>query len=132
MFGRSSDSDTINWKVYYDDGSTYDNQDGPPKEAPKQGVICTVNRDDEVGRQIINQYDFYWWHYEEEYWYGGDIFGLWDYLTQSGEKIVLFGRSVPRDQYRTIHQQAVNDPDFPKKSAWEEEENRLAVHVRED
>lgn len=118
----------LKWRVYYDDGSTYDNEDGPPEEAQKQGVICTVARDERVGRTITTQYDFYWWNYEEEEWWGSDKFGLWDYLTRPGEKIVLFGRSVPRDKYRSIHQDAVNDEDFPQKSGWEKGEHRIEAH----
>lgn len=120
------------WRVYYDDGTTYDDGDGPPGQAPKQGVICTVHRDAEVGRQIITHYDFYWWNADAGCWWGGDIFGLWDYLTRPGEKVVLFGRSVPNDHYREIHRRAVEDADFPRKSAWKDTENRLPAHARED
>lgn len=114
----------LHWRIYYDDGTTYDNEDGSPENAPKQGVISVVHKDKEVGRSITTQYDFYWWNYDISQWYGGDIFGLWDYLTQPGEKIVLFGRSVPRQCYRNIQQNAIDDPDFPEKSGRLPGENR--------
>lgn len=35
------------WCIYYDDGSTFSDEDGPFDSAPSDGVICIVRRDGE-------------------------------------------------------------------------------------
>jgi hypothetical protein len=82
----------IRWKIYYGDGTTFSNRDGLPENAPAlnvQAVTCCP-----------------------EVWMGGDIFGLFDYLSQSGKKIVKFGRMVSNVEYTEAVNFARNDPYF--------------------
>jgi hypothetical protein len=109
----------LQWRIYYGDGSTFSSEDGEPQNAPCRNVICIVEANDDLGRYIVHRRDYYWW---SEAWYGGDIFGLFDYLSDAGYKVVKFGRTLPNAAYRAIYHEAVHDPDFPRKSAWNSEE----------
>jgi hypothetical protein len=114
----------LEWRIYYGNGSTYSNEDGPLEEAPGPGVQVIVASDETVGRYLLHRQDNYWWTGQE--WLGGDRFGLWDYLQRSGWKKVLFGRMITDSQFREIFDTALNDPDFPRKSAWHRHEHRPA------
>ena len=108
------------WRVFYGDDATYSNEDGSPFDAPALNVQCIVHSDPEVGRTIRAKCDFYW--LVGDSWHGGDIFGLWDYLTRPGAKKVIFGRSLAPDEYDAVLKAALTDPDFPPKSARREGE----------
>ena len=103
------------WRIYYDDGTTFSSADGPAEESPALGVQAIVQPDSEVGRTVDAKREYYWWI--DDRWDGGDIFGLFDYLARPGVKVVRFGRSMTNAGFRAVYQAAVNDPDFPRKSA---------------
>lgn len=102
----------MKWRIYYGDGSTYD---GDPFLAPPDNVQCVVIADPDHGRILRAMKDFYWWIGDE--WYGGDLFGLFDYLRQPGPKKVIFARSLSDRQYQATIKAALADPDFLPKSA---------------
>lgn len=104
----------MDWRIYYDNGNTFSNEGGNPEQAPKRGVLIIVQRDAETGRSFWKEYDFYWWL---ESWVGGDLAGLLDYLSNCDKAIVLQGRTVSDKIYRDAVRRAINDPDFPSKSA---------------
>lgn len=113
----------VDWRIYYGDGSVYSSNNGGLQIAPKRDVQVVVYTDPEVGRVVLSMRDFYW--LAEYGWDGGDIFGLWDYLSQPGSKVVLFGRAVRTPRYREILSRALIDSDFPKKSAWYDWEDNI-------
>ena len=85
------------WKIYYGNGSTFSDTDGPPEKAPALNIQVIGFTDaitaQEVGCQLLHSKDFYWW--ENNVWLGGDLFGLMDYLLRArGSALVLFGRAV--------------------------------------
>jgi hypothetical protein len=104
----------MNWRIYYNGGKTFSDQDGSPYDAPTSGVQVILQRDPDVGRFICCQKDFYWW---ENYWFGGDYAGLVQYLLGAGPKMVLFGRFARWHEYQGCLQRALADTDFPAKSA---------------
>jgi hypothetical protein len=110
----------VPWRVYYGDGTVYD---GSPEDAPALNVQAVAVHDPVVGRFIWSARDFYWW--ESGQWFGGDIFGLWDYLARPGWRKVLFGRSLTRGEYEKAMKHAIEDPELPAKSAWDDREARL-------
>jgi hypothetical protein len=112
----------INWRVYYGDGSTYSDADGPPELAPKRDVQTIAQRNEIVGRRIERGNDYYIW--TDHGWRGCDQFGLYDYLIQPGFKVVLFGRSLSDGEYRAVLDRACKDPGLPAKSATSEDEKR--------
>lgn len=83
----------MRWRIYYSDGSTFSDRDGPPFEAPQLDVQVVAMHLD--GRGFINHgKDAYYWR-PDIGWSGCDQAGLWDYLMfYRGPKAVIFGRSV--------------------------------------
>lgn len=87
----------MRWRVYYDDGSTFDGSDSP-WEAPANGVqaLAFETKSEAHPFRVIHTKDAYYWR--DGAWYGCDIMGLWDYLMlYRGPKAVLFGRTMYRD-----------------------------------
>lgn len=108
---------SLQWRIYYGDGSTFDNTQGEPDESPALNVQVITIIDPDVGRLLLHRYDFYWYDFDHAIWSAGDIFGMFDYLCQPGIKVVRFGRSIVNREYREIVTRAGSDPDFPRKSA---------------
>lgn len=121
----------IQWRVYYEDDSTFSNEDGSPENAPVLGVVCIVLKDPTVGRMILCRYDWYIFKSadtrEPEEWSGHDIHGVLDQLMYNPGRIIACkqGRCVSDALYKTIYQRAVDDPDFPPKDAQQPGENVL-------
>lgn len=111
----------MKWRVYYANHTTFD---GAPDQAWPLGVIGIVHQDAETGRSICHGKDYYIYLEAEDRWETVDIFGLWDYLCQSGWKRVLFGRTIPNREYARLLAQMLADPDFPPKTAWHGEERQ--------
>lgn len=116
-------SRSLRWKIRYSGQPPYSNLDGSAFDAPALGVQVISQADPVVGRVLVRLADFYWFDHTEDYWYGGDIFGLWDYLTQPGPKKVIFGRTVPTRLHDEIVLAAANDPELPIKTAQHETED---------
>jgi len=112
----------LNWRIYYGDGSTYSDADGPPELAPKRNVQTIAQANELVGRRIERGADHYVW--TDHGWRACDFFGLFDYLIQPGAKVVLFGRSLSDAEYRAVLDRACKDPDLPPKSGVLEDEKR--------
>ena len=107
------------WRIYFGDGATFTcPDDGGLSDAPTRDVQAVVYRspdpDHQTGRVVIHRFDYYW--FEEPDWFGGDLFGLFDYLARPGLKRVLFGRTMPNDRiYQDLILRACNDPDFERR-----------------
>jgi hypothetical protein len=99
----------LRWVVYYDDGSwvPWHAVGGDLGQLPKVGVI-TIRQ--EVMRGVgqfpdtihINGFDYYWITPEDGLWGGSDLFGAFDYLTRSGYKVLLFGRTIAAQRFQEI------------------------------
>lgn len=105
------------FKIFYGDGATYSDADGSPWDAPRRNVQAIIGPDKANGRYILAQHDAYWWDEIRRRWFGGDRYGEWDYLDQLGPKVVLRGRFISNEEYASCIAAALNDPDFPPKSA---------------
>ena len=112
----------MRWRIYYGDGSTYG--DGDAFAAPSQNVQLIANSDPDHGWYLCRATDYYWYLPEEDRWYCGDIFGLFDYLLQPGPRKVLFGRSIPSKEFNALVERAHNDPEIPQKTGWQPYEHR--------
>lgn len=128
----------IDWKIFYDDGTVWTNEDGPWQEAPHRGVQVLVHRDTRVGPRdpryvgaLTNTGDYYVWWPGQEWPWGCDVAGLLDYLVEVGatdetarladfsiaflrEHGVKLGRSIGDNEFKAIFERARNDPDLPK------------------
>lgn len=108
----------MEWRIYYDDGTTFDDSLGSPVDAPTHGVIAICTRDEVHGRLVLNGFDFYCYEYEANEWFGCDQWGLIDKLLHNLPfHAWKMGRTVRTETFLTVLEEATNDPDFPPKSA---------------
>ena len=94
------------FKIFYDDGSTYSDIDGPIDRAQKQGVVIILVEDGD-NKHTESDKDFYC--YFPQGWVGVEQYGLYDYLQSPGFKLVLFGRAVDKITRERIFNHAKND-----------------------
>jgi len=105
----------LSWRIYYRDGSTYDNLNGPPEGAPRLGVQLINIATEKEGRVTISEKDYYCWRADLGYWIGVDINGLFTFLLQHVGP-VCFGELMAQEAYDALARWAMHDPDFPPKS----------------
>ena len=96
----------MNWKIYYDDGSTFSSADGPPDKAPSLGFICAVGYDESGDRYIMHGWDHYHWDVESQQWWGMDLQGLFDRLIRNKVFAYKMGRTVTKAQWLAIMKRA--------------------------
>jgi hypothetical protein len=101
----------MDWKVYYADGSTFSDEDGPWEEAPADGVACVVVRDDDYGRYVLNGLNFYYMPC------GGqplDVTHTNDIGPQLRRRCpwLKHGVGLPRSEWKDVLIRATRDPDF--------------------
>ena len=115
----------MRWRIYYCDGTTFSDEAGPAEPAPCDGVMVVVQRDLTAEIERLYYKHFYVWSTRYDCWLGlGDQrapgdghHGLYSYLRQPGWKKVLNGETVPYHVFTRVLDRAINDPDFPPKSA---------------
>ena len=104
------------WRIYYADGSTFDDSQGAADDAPPFGVVCIVQADPDTGRSIMHGWDWYYFNDTEgraPLWWGADTLGIHDRLLHRlPMRGVLLGRTVSVDQFRHLMRAADADPDF--------------------
>lgn len=107
----------MHWRIYYGDGTTFSSTEGAANDAPPHGVVAIVYPDPEIGRAVLHQWD--WYYLKGGSWWGSDTFGLLDQFMHHAPEItaVKQGRTFTNAAYRAALQAAVEDPDFPIKSA---------------
>ena len=97
----------VRFRVYYTDGVLDDNA-SPYDIEHRSSVQVIVQPDNEHNWVTVTGYDFYMWDDRGGFrWFGGDVFGLHDYLLQPGLKCVLFGEHIDTARYRAILNQAI-------------------------
>ena len=108
----------LRFQIWYGDGSTYTDEDGPAEDAPKLNVQLVLVEDRDHGRYVCTSNDFYVWDDfgGERTWQGSDQYGLWDYLSRPGSKVVLFGRNLGNAEFRSLLTRALADTYLPQKT----------------
>ena len=102
----------IKWIIWYDDFSSFTNEDGEPWGAPREGVVCIAIAERSCGRYVLGEVDFYCWHFEDEQWVPHDRLGMMQYLRRPGkEKLILEGYWVTQHRYGTIRKIALKKDD---------------------
>ena len=102
------------WRIFYDDGSTFDSEAGEPHEAPSEGFICAIGYDESRQRYIMHGWDFYRWDPGSRQWWGMNLFGLLDALRRNSVYAYKEGRTITKAEFQRIVQRAHADPDFPQ------------------
>jgi len=103
----------VDWKIFYADGSTFS---GNPELAPKTKVQAIIVKDELIGRRVESSRDQYIYSPERGGWRGVDAYALYEYLTEPGFKIVLFGSVMIDSDYRELWGKITQDSDLPPKS----------------
>lgn len=128
------------WRIYYADGSTYDDSDGSWMDAPPRG-IAGIPHPDPVSGRVIEHDHLYFMPAEFEYPQGCDLLGALDHLIQVGEVGldvvpaelpaevffrcgIKWGRTMPSRAWREMWQRMDADPDFPARSGFHRKERR--------
>lgn len=96
----------MRWCVFYDDHSTFSNEDGGPADAPAHGVIVVVVDMGDNGVRAIHGADFYWWRGDT--WWGGDLTGFLDQSAKFGATWVKQGRMILPNDWQEIKTRAVD------------------------
>ena len=64
------------WRLYYADGSTYDDVDGPAHEAPIRGLVCIAQPCAKPDwYTVLTNGDWYLYREDRGYWTGHDVHG---------------------------------------------------------
>ena len=103
------------WRIYYDDGSTFDSTMGRPHEAPPEGFICAVGHNELGERYIMQGPPFYCYSVEHDQWWPiWNEAGLFDLLRRNQCYAFREGRTVTKSLFAEIMARADKDPDFPR------------------
>ena len=102
------------WIVFYDDDSSFSSDDGPPGDAPREGVQCIASVDISCGHYVHAEQDWYCWHFDDGCWVPHSFSGMLQYLRKPGtEKVVLEGYWIKRERYAANRRKAEKDPRLP-------------------
>jgi hypothetical protein len=100
------------WRIWYTDGSSFSSEDGEPSAAPCLAVICIAqpSYNPAAERELVHEFDWYWWRPDEQQWYGGDVHGFLDQAMRLGAVWPKQGCSLRTDKYQAILSAAVRRP----------------------
>lgn len=98
------------WRIYYGDGSTYSDLDGPVENAPGWGVQIIRYRQKCGTPATVASCDCYCW--QDGQWWNRDHFSAHRWLAGPGWKKIVFGEVIDTPDYQRIKDAAIRDPDF--------------------
>lgn len=104
----------IFWRIYYADGSTFDNTMGAPHETPSTGFVCARGYDETGVRYIMHGWDHYRFDKASEQWWGCDLVGVLCAARLRTLNAYIEGQTVTKSQYNALMKRAHDDPDFAK------------------
>jgi hypothetical protein len=105
----------MKWRIYYADGTTFDNTQGEAWEAPALGVqvIWQLVPEDILihGSGSAGHSELGWFSYRHDWgWDIHDMIGLINYfITYKRPQAVLMGSTIPTDKFQEILKQAIKD-----------------------
>lgn len=89
------------WRIYFDDGSTFSDEDGSPFEAPTtKGVVCIADRKQNA---TMHAHGWYYWHSDLGVWWCSDVHGLLYQLQRDRTgwlRSVMPGANVDNEFYQ--------------------------------
>lgn len=112
----------IVWRIYYENGSSFDDSRGGPSDAPAQGVIAIQQRTgcehhpNEIlksGEARLYGEDWMWWRPDLAQWMQGERDGLLDQVMNCGAVAVKQGRLTGHSRWEELWTALSHDPDFP-------------------
>ena len=106
----------MRWRIYYGDGTTFSSEDGLPFDAPTSNVQAILQSDINgpkgwiLIRTELTGEGYYCWRDDGYGWDNHDQSGFFDYLfNYRGPKMVIFGRTIPTEEYRAIVSRAITE-----------------------
>lgn len=103
------------WKIYYTDGSEFTSDEGNPWEAPRQHVQVIVQTDPDVGYELVDQKDYF--YYEHERWWSADFMSAMRHLFQcKGHPLVLQGEMILTRDFMALRQKIFSE--WGEKQGW--------------
>ena len=95
----------MKWRLYYEDGSTFSDTDGPPHESPPWGVVALAQPALEREPIMVNS-DYYLWRPDRNLWHQCGHDGLDDHLCHEGHLIQCIRKTrwIPTLEFREIWQ----------------------------
>ena len=102
----------INWRIYYADGTAWDDTDGLWCDAPVDGVVAVAVRDENYGKTVLHGRDFFY-NFPNDM--ATDIYCTSDIGPQLRQRCswLKFGIGLPVGDWKRYLIQATKDPDFP-------------------
>ena len=104
----------MRWRIYYDDGSVFTDQDGSPWDAPRTGVQAIAQPNDRIGWYILHSADAYYFEASREGWSKADEYTKWDHLIRAYYPLLIFGRQMSDAAYQEILKRVHSDLPTPK------------------
>ena len=89
------------WKIYYEDGRVFSNEDGQPFDAPRVGVQVIVQGRD-GSYELVHGKDYFYWEPRRGGWYSTDQFGAFDHLIRAERQCLLIGRMLADDEWQAL------------------------------
>lgn len=99
----------MRWRIYYDNGGTFSNDDGSPWDAPRVGVVLVVQSDERAGWVVACGDDYFYWEPGVGGWRNTSQFGFFDHLIRCKAPLALFGRMVSDEKYAEIRRQVADE-----------------------
>ena len=96
------------WVIWYADGSSFSDDDGEARDAPRSGVQCIAVADRSCGRHVLSEQNYYCW--QDGAWVPHDRDGLEQYLDDPAQPgIRLRGYWIDRSRYVEIRRIALKE-----------------------
>ncbi len=89
----------MEWKIWYDDGSTYSSDQGSAESAPLDGVQAIVQYHSNGNNEVLEGMNYYWW--TGDCWAYGQVGDLDRWLRATCPN-VKFGRFTRNSIHKAI------------------------------
>lgn len=105
----------FNWAIYYGDGSIFTSADGDPFNAPRTNVQIIAFKNNQMGWEILSQSDYYYYEKDGHGWcIATDQFNVFDVLVRVNRPLILFGRWLSQDEFKSVVLNMLADLPSPK------------------
>lgn len=109
----------LDWRIYYADGTTFS---GDALAAPYKRIAFILTRHPDVGRRFLHGTDAYVWHRQ---WLFCDLWSAFDRVNEyPGEARAFRGQWLHDDEWETLWERGMADPDFPAKGGYTPDERK--------
>lgn len=124
----------IRWRIYYADGTAFDDAMGGPGDAPCDGVLGIRQRTDcdhhpsewmkaehnwqwngegHCNAPLLEGADWYFWRADVGRWMRTDLMGLLDQFKRKGAQYLKQGEYVTHGEWERALQRMGHDADLP-------------------